>query len=64
MRALLLHLFEPLLCLIERLTLHLGKGGDIIPEFGGLPGREILEFKNALERPSQVVNELAFEFIS
>jgi len=42
MGALPLELFEPLLCFIKRLTLHLREGGDVIPEFSDLPMRELL----------------------
>ena len=45
MRALALEFFETFPCFIERLTLHLREGGDVIPEFGGLPRREILAQK-------------------
>ena len=63
MGALPLELFEPLPYFTNRLTLYLREIGDIILEFDGLPRRKILA-QECLGRPSQVVNELAFEFKS
>ena len=58
-----MELFEPPPCLIKRFTLHLREGVISFWSLAVFP-REKYLYKNTLERPSQVVNELAFEFRS
>ena len=61
--ALLLKVFKPLPGLVKALSFLLGEGCNLCPHLCSFPGRKYL-LRKALDRTSQVVNELGSSFCS